>query len=141
MGITSIGNARNPSLPFGGASIIASAGVGGADGSASNLDFSNFISQFLDPTNAASFSSRYLPDLGGLLGLPNATNDQVWTAFEQLSKQDQGRLALDIFYLVPEMLAVTIMTLRVPPSENTRMVTRRLPRFFQLRQLTAAISH
>src|SRR5262249_11778537 len=50
LGITSIGNARNPSLPFQGADIIAGAGIGIASGLAhSQLDFAAFESQFLDP--------------------------------------------------------------------------------------------
>jgi hypothetical protein len=34
------------------------------------------------------------------LGLENATDDQIWSAFQTLSKADQARYALDIFYLV-----------------------------------------
>lgn len=101
VGVTSIGNARNPSLPFGGADIIAGAGIGVAAGlDSSRLDFSSFISQFLDPASAATEATRYLPDLAALLSLSNASDDDVWAAFGRLSSEKQKQLALDIFYLV-----------------------------------------
>jgi hypothetical protein len=102
VGLTSIGNGRNPYLPFGGADIIASAGVSGTTdlSTAASLDFGAFISQFLDPSSSGTNSARYLPDLATLLGLANATDAQTWAAFQQLSKQDQARFALDLFYLV-----------------------------------------
>jgi filamentous hemagglutinin family protein len=101
-GISTIGNSANPTLPFAGANVIASAGVGGAAdlGALANVDFKSFIAQFLDPTSAGAQSSRYLPDLGDALGLQNATNDQIWAAFQKSSKVDQARYTLDIFYLV-----------------------------------------
>jgi hypothetical protein len=101
VGVTSIGNARNPSLPFAGADIIVGAGIGVATGlDNSRLDFSSFISQFLDPASAASEAARYLPELSTLLNLGDASDDEVWTAFGQLSSERQKQLALDIFYLV-----------------------------------------
>ena len=69
VGITSIGNARNPYLPFGGASIVAAAGVDATGGlSASSLDFSAFVSEFLEffPWNAIfQRSCRLRTRLGG----------------------------------------------------------------------------
>ena len=53
VGLTSIGNERNPYLPFDGATIIASAGVGGAQDLGTSVNFSNFIAQFLDPSTTA----------------------------------------------------------------------------------------
>ena len=100
VGITSIGNARNPYLPFEGADIIAGAGIGPADGLArSKLDFNAFITQFLDP-NTSVTATRYLPELGKLLGLTSAHDSEIWNAYGQLSVGDRDRLALDIFYLV-----------------------------------------
>ena len=62
VGITSIGNARNPSLPFAGADLIVAAGIGPATGLAdSHLDFAAFVTQFLDPTSAGAHADRYLP--------------------------------------------------------------------------------
>jgi filamentous hemagglutinin family protein len=99
VGISSIGNERNPVLPFAGADVMAAAGIGTSAGlDASQLDFPAFESQFLAP--GASESALYLPDLGALLGLTDASDDQVWTAFNQLPKEKQDNLALDIFYLV-----------------------------------------
>jgi hypothetical protein len=101
VGLVSIGNARNPYLPFDGASIIAGAGIGISSGlSTSQLDFTEFESQFLDPDSAGAQATRYLPELGRLLGLMNASNSEIWTQFQQLSPEKQDALALDVFYLV-----------------------------------------
>ncbi len=82
LGITTIGNARNPYLPFGGADIIAAAGLGDTSGLNSNpsqVDYQAFISGYLNPTAAPA--SIYLPDLGSLLGVTGATNQQIWDIF------------------------------------------------------------
>lgn len=106
VGITSIGNQRNPSLPYGGADIVALAGIGPAatlDASKLNFtttDHTGFIDQFLNPATGGSEASRYLPNLGALLGLKDSTNAEIWTAFNQLPTEKQDNLALDIFYLV-----------------------------------------
>ena len=102
VGITSVGNARNPYLPFTGADIIAAAGVGGSAGlDQSALNFTSFITKFLDPTTAGDFASRYLPQVAALLGLQTGSSlAQIWNSFEQLSSEQQDRVALDIFYLV-----------------------------------------
>ena len=102
LGITSIGNNRNPYLPFAGANIIAGAGIGISSGdglSGSQIDFSSFIGKFLDPA-AGALSSRYLPDLGVLLGLSSTDNSQIWSTFKSLSPEQQDQLALDVYYLV-----------------------------------------
>ncbi len=100
LGITSIGNGRNPYLPFGGADIIAGAGIGISNGlSGSQLDFASFIGKFLDPA-AGELSSRYLPDLGTLLGLNTNDASQIWSTFKALSPERQDQLALDVYYLV-----------------------------------------
>ena len=101
VGLTSIGNARNPFLPFAGADIIAGAGIGVANAlSGSQLDFKAFESQFLDPNSAPDQSARYLPELGNLLGLTNASDSVIWTAFNKLSKEQQDTFALQILYFV-----------------------------------------
>ena len=41
-----------------------------------------------------------MPDLGVLLRLGGASNQQVWDAFQQLPTAQRNGLALDIFYLV-----------------------------------------
>ncbi len=101
VGITSIGNARNPSLPFQGADVTAAAGIGGASTLAnSKLDFATFISRFLDPTAGGAEAARYLPELGKLLGLASQSNSSIWEEFRQLPEEKQDAFALDIFYLV-----------------------------------------
>lgn len=67
VGLTSVGNARNLSLPFEGASIVAAAGLG-AGGSLSDrkdLHFDDFIAQYINPAGVQS--ARYLPELELLL--------------------------------------------------------------------------
>jgi filamentous hemagglutinin len=117
LGITSIGNTVNPFLPFGGASIIAAAGLGNSSSfDTSKLDFGNislsngsvvaddpagysssFIGEFLDPDQGES--AVYLPDLGSLMNLPTSdSSQQIWTAFSQQSTQQQDTLALTVFY-------------------------------------------
>lgn len=100
LGITSIGNGRNPALPFAGANIVAGAGIGISSGlSGSEVDFTSFIGKFLDPA-AGELSSRYLPSLGALLGLRNNDANQVWSTFKALPSEKQDQLALQVYYLV-----------------------------------------
>jgi filamentous hemagglutinin family protein len=89
-GITSIGNGRNPYLPFEGADIVLAAGLGnistGLGGS--GLDFSSFLNQF-------GSSTRHLNDLADWLGVPSVNlNDPSLTA------EQQKQLALALFYIV-----------------------------------------
>ncbi|MCE0483751.1 MAG: filamentous hemagglutinin family protein [Methylacidiphilales bacterium] len=102
VGISSIGNSRDPYLPFGGADVVAAAGLdGSANGfSNSNLNFAAFNAEFLDPTTAGTEAARYLSDLGDLLGLTDATDDQIWSTFNQLPQEQRNNLSLQIFYLV-----------------------------------------
>jgi len=96
-GITSVGNARNPVLPFGGADIVAAAGMGPSVGlDVSQLNFTGFVNQFLAP--GAATSARYLADLGGFMGRSGQSDDQIWNAFGFLGSGAQAVLALDVFY-------------------------------------------
>jgi filamentous hemagglutinin len=92
VGITSVGNQRDPYLPFAGADVVAGAGIDG------NPDYATFVARFLAP--GTSESSRYLPDLGVLMGLSEADDAQIWAAFSQLPANQQDLLAVDVFYLV-----------------------------------------
>ena len=99
VGITSIGKTANPYLPFEGANVVAGAGIGAPGFDASQMNFGNFIAQFLTPGTAQS--AIYLPELGTSMGLPSTSSSQdIWTAFNQLSSAHRNALALDIFYLV-----------------------------------------
>ena len=101
VGIVSMGNERNPFLPAHGANIIAAAGIGISRGlDFSQLSFTNFISQFLNPAAGGTESNRYLPELGTWLGLSNARKSAVWNAFNQLPSDRRDALTLDIFYRV-----------------------------------------
>jgi hypothetical protein len=92
-GITSIGNGRNPYLPFAGADVIAAAGLGNAAVgiSSSNLNFSSFINSF----GTSPAGARYLGELEDALGIPSINlNDPT------LSADQRDRYALALFYLV-----------------------------------------
>ena len=89
VGISSIGNFRNPFLPTGGADVIAFAGVTGPGGSgpalglaASALDLSSFIASF---GSDSAFQSAYL----GRLGLSDLTG---------LTQEQKAIVGLEIFY-------------------------------------------
>lgn len=89
-GINSIGNGRNPSLPFAGADLVLAAGLGGvATGlGSSGLDFTSFLNEF-------GSSTRHLNELAELLGVPSVNlNDPL------LTSEQQKQLALALFYLV-----------------------------------------
>jgi len=97
LGIVSIGGGRDPYLlQSSGAAIIAAAGLGDTTGLNSNPALVNFdgytdsqnvyhpgfIQQYLDINAAPSdVSAIYLSDLGTLLGVGGATNQQVWDIF------------------------------------------------------------
>jgi filamentous hemagglutinin len=119
LGIVSVGQSRNPFLPFGGADIIAAAGLGNTSGLSSNpqlVDYHDFIENYLDFTNsgATDESVVYLPDLGSLLGVSGATNQQIWDIFSgttdgsltasesqvqsSLTPESRDALATTIFY-------------------------------------------
>ena len=99
-GLTSLGNGRNPYLPFAGANIIAGAGIGPAFSLAdSSLGFSSFISQVLNGPNG----TRYLSELTTAIAASGAgtnvgTIDSA--SFAALPKEQQDQLALDLFYIV-----------------------------------------
>ena len=90
VGIVTIGNARNPALPFDGASIIAAAGIGPASSLAtSRLDFESFSSRVLTPQVLA----KYLPGLA-LPGSLTAAN------FAGLPAERRDQIALEIFFRI-----------------------------------------
>jgi filamentous hemagglutinin len=101
VGLTSVGGVRDPYLPFGGANIIASAGLSGPAAGLANasLNFTAFENMFLVP-NPTDASEDYVADLAGYMGLSGTSDDQVLTVFHALPVQQQDELALDIFYLV-----------------------------------------
>ncbi len=101
VGVTSIGNARNPYLAFQGAEIVGAAGIGPSSSLAqSALDFASFNNLFLNPETASDAGARYLPELGLLIGLEKPSDAEVWSAFNLLPIEQQDRLALKLFYVV-----------------------------------------
>lgn len=90
MGVTSIGNGRNPSLPFDGASLTLAAGIGPSAGlAASSVDFSRFIAEVINGPRG----SQYLSDYGKATG---STVDTLGE-FQALSPDEQRRVALGVF--------------------------------------------
>ena len=92
VGITSIGNGRNPYLPFAGANVIVGAGMGAAAAGVggSSADFADLISYI----TTTEVGTRYLNELAVLLGVPSVNlKDPALTA------QQQKQLALAVFYL------------------------------------------
>ncbi len=91
-GITSIGNARNPYLPFTGADIIAGAGVNslsGIGGAPSTVD------AFLTATLTGSNASRYL----GELGAANPDAPASLQGILALSAEQRKKLALQLLFI------------------------------------------
>jgi filamentous hemagglutinin family protein len=90
VGIVTVGNARNPALPFDGAGIIAGAGIGPATGlTGGAVDFATFTDKVLTEKALA----RYLPELN----LPDA---RTAADFANLPDERRNQVALGIFYLV-----------------------------------------
>ena len=91
VGITGIGNLRNPNLPFAGADIIAMAGVGGANGVGPALGLDQ------SAMNITSFIATYLPD-------PAKFDSDYWTeigkglAFGGLTDEERAIIALEKYY-------------------------------------------
>ncbi|MBL9155242.1 MAG: filamentous hemagglutinin family protein [Verrucomicrobiales bacterium] len=84
VGLSSVGNNRNPFLPFTGAHIVAGAGLGpNTSLLGSDLDVQGFIDEFVEGGNGQT----YLAELG-------VTN------FDALPAEEQARVALEVFYLI-----------------------------------------
>ena len=90
VGITSIGNLRNPNLPAGGADLIVMAGVGGATAgtpalglSLSSLDIEGFTTQY--QSTALTAESAYLQKPGA-------------AAVEDLTEEQKAIMALEVFF-------------------------------------------
>ena len=94
-GLTSIGNARNPALPFGGSDIIAGSGIGQAAGlDESPLDFKNFIADIVHGPDGISYLSELSAMAGSNIPVPTTVAE-----FDNLPADQQDNIALDIFYL------------------------------------------
>ncbi len=84
LGIVSIGQSRDPYLPFQGAEIIVAAGLGDTSGlgDTAGVDYKAFENAYLNDMTAPSTEySVYLPDLAVLLGVSGATNSQIWNIY------------------------------------------------------------
>jgi len=85
VGITSIGNARNPALPAEGADLIIGAGIGAASSLAnSSLKWSAFIADFVSTPDGLKYVALVAPGVN----------------FNSLTPEQQTQIALEVFYLV-----------------------------------------
>ena len=92
VGLISLGNGRNPNLPFEGADIVLGAGMGGAaiGLGGTSADFTTFINEFATSPGG----DRYLQELAAILGVPTVdVTDPALTA------EQQRQLALAVFFL------------------------------------------
>jgi len=98
-GITSVGNARNPFLPFGGAGIIVGAGMGqAASGLAeSGFDFASFVDKYLGTGGAAAGGHDYFAELQASLGSDVQLTPED---FKSLPPEVRAQLSLQLFYLI-----------------------------------------
>jgi hypothetical protein len=104
VGITSVGNSRNPALPFAGADIIVSAGLKLPYGlsSAGELGLESFANSVLSGNDGATYLSElseamtYSGDpLSGTITAASFSPDST-----QLSSEEKARLELQLFYIV-----------------------------------------
>lgn len=86
-GVVTVGNARNPYLPFDGASILTGAGLGSVASLTDAGDFETFIDEFLLGEKGARYLAQVDPEL-------------TETEFLELPAEQQARIALEAFYLV-----------------------------------------
>ncbi|MEI8293617.1 MAG: filamentous hemagglutinin family protein [bacterium] len=94
VGIASIGNARNPNLPFQGADIIAAAGVGPATALSRALPFDSFIQRFVKGEKGAAWLSELSEKS------TNLPANLTPASFDALDPETKARVALEVFYLV-----------------------------------------
>jgi len=96
-GLTSIGNARNPFLPFDGSSLVIGAGVGPATSLFnSDLDFDTFVSEVLEGPDGARYFTALAEraDALGGIAIPDVA------ALNQLSDEEKAQVALELFFIV-----------------------------------------
>ncbi|MCW1911936.1 filamentous hemagglutinin family protein [Luteolibacter sp. GHJ8] len=82
-GINSIGNTRNPYLPFDGADLVVGAGIGASAGlSASNLNIPEFIDAYVLTPEGEKYLKEIAPGI----------------VFADQPEEEQARLALEVFF-------------------------------------------
>jgi len=87
-GLISVGNARNPALPFGGAEIIAGSGIGFSAGLAGGvLDYASFLDEVEKEDSLQGYLESLLQEFGV-------------TDVDALDAESQARVALSLFYRV-----------------------------------------
>ncbi|MFZ0434857.1 MAG: filamentous hemagglutinin family protein [Chthoniobacterales bacterium] len=107
VGISSIGNARNPALPFEGASIITMAGAAMPGSLAdAGLDAGALITKVSAMTDAKAYFSELKKvtveggDTALIAKIDQMTSLQDMSQSSQFTEDDKARLALSLFYIV-----------------------------------------
>ncbi|MFZ4387475.1 MAG: filamentous hemagglutinin family protein, partial [Chthoniobacterales bacterium] len=98
VGITSVGNARNPALPFQGADVIVAAGLAGLE----NLPLMDFAKTVLKGDRGATYLKE-LKDRFTYSGQPPLVplDASIFEdSFVEISSEEKQQLALQLFYLV-----------------------------------------
>lgn len=85
VGITSVGNAKNPYLSYAGAQLIIGAGLGSAGGLADSLNVDDFLAKYAEG-NGGAYASVIAEELNG-------------ASISSLSDEAKARIALKILYL------------------------------------------
>ncbi len=94
VGLSSIGNARNLSLPAEGARVVIGVGLGDS----SKIDRAALERVFLDPASAGDRAARYLSALAARLGLSDSADAAtLWSAYVALPEARRAELALVAF--------------------------------------------
>jgi len=104
VGITSIGNDRNPSLPFQGADLVIGAGVNLPNGlsSAHGINLDTFANTVISGQGGSVYLSE-LADTMTYSGDPlagNVTAASFQPASSELSPEEKAKLELQLFYIV-----------------------------------------
>jgi filamentous hemagglutinin len=92
VGLTSVGNLRNPNLPFIGADIIAQAGLTGPGGSGPALGLANSSIQL------AAFIAKYINVDAEVTDSPYLTKIQLKKRFKDLTAEQQAIVATEKFF-------------------------------------------
>ncbi|WP_404420318.1 filamentous haemagglutinin family protein [Nibricoccus sp. IMCC34717] len=91
-GVASVGNGRNPYLPFSGASLVLGAGLtDGVDTSLAGINFKHFVDRYLNPATAPKLSKRYLPVLAQALAV--SSSEEAWEKFSGLMRAGEGAVS------------------------------------------------
>ena len=102
-GVTSVGNSRNPNLPFGGADLVMAAGTTLPMGFSSPDELA--LREFVSTVLSSPEGPKYLEELGAAMSYsgnpdPGITRESFDDASTQLTPEKKALMELQIFYIV-----------------------------------------